>query len=368
MRILLTTDVVGGVWNYTVTLVRELTDRGHRCAVAVIGDPEASRLAELPHGVEAFSRDARLEWMPDGLADVEPTTRWLEGLAAEWRPDIVHLNQFTYAPGDFPAPVIVVAHSDIFSWFAEVEDRTAPEEWAPYREAVRRGIDAADVVVAPTAYQSGLLARHYGRSAVRVIHNGTRPPVLDESAPPPSSRSMILVAGRAWDEAKGVALLESALEELGDDAPAVHLVGPLEGPAGERADVEHLVTHGEVDAATMDRFYASTRLYVAPSLYEPFGLSPLEAAGHGCALLLTGIGSFRELWTGTAELFDPPTPHVLANQLRSVLEDPAALDEQAARAMERARTRFTAERMADRYEALYVEVTGAPAAPMSGVG
>ncbi len=368
MRILLTTDVVGGVWRYTVTLVRELTDRGHTCAVAVLGDPEEARMTELPECVDAFSRKLRLEWMPDGLADVDPTTRWLESVAADWRADIVHLNQFAYAAGVFPAPVVVVAHSDMLSWYAEVQERTPPEEWGPYKAMVRRGIDAAGVVVAPTAYQSGLLARHYGRSAVRVIHNGTRLPQLDGSAPPPSSRSMVLVAGRAWDEAKGVALLDRAIDDLGTDAPAVHLVGPMEGPAGERMEVEHLITHGEVDAATMDRFYANTRLYVAPSLYEPFGLSPLEAAGHGCGLLLTGIGSFRELWTGAADFFDPPTPRVLANRLRGVLEDPAALDEQAARALERARARFTAGRMADRYEALYAELTGAAVGPTGDAG
>lgn len=358
MRILLTTDVVGGVWRYTVTLVRELTDRGHACAVAILGDPDEGKLAELPEGVETFSSRFSLEWMPGGVAEVEPATEWLVERAGEWRPDVVHLNQFAYAVGDYAAPVIVVAHSDVLSWFAEVRAQSAPADWSTYRDVVREGLRAADVVVAPTAYQSGLLARHYGRSAVRVIHNGIRLRATDTPASPPSERPLVLVAGRAWDEGKGIAVLDRAIDEMGDAAPSVHLVGPLSGPGGEHIEVEHLETHGEVDAATMERFYTNTRLYVAPSLYEPFGLSPLEAAGHGCALLLSGIGSFRELWTGAAGFFDPPTPHVLANRLRSILEEPEPLDEQAKLARQRARQRYTAERMADRYEALYQEITG----------
>lgn len=353
MRILLTTDVVGGVWRYTVTLVRELSRRGHACAVAVIGEPGEDRLAELPAGVEAFSRDLRLEWMPDGLDHIDAGTQWLVERARDWKPDLVHLNQYGYAVGDFPAPVMVVAHSDVLSWFDEVRGEPAPDAWRPYTEAVRAGIEAADMVVAPTAYQSGGLARHYGRTAVRVIHNGTEPPRLQPGAPPASARSLVLVAGRAWDEAKGIDLLDEAVAELGDDAPNVHLLGPLEGPSGERREASHLVRHGEVDGATMDRFYANTRLYVGPSLYEPFGLSPLEAAGHGCGLLLSGIGSFRELWTDAAAFFDPLVPSVLASRLRAVLNDPATLDDLAARGLERARHRYTAARMTDQYEQLY---------------
>lgn len=365
MRILFSTDVVGGVWRYTVTLVRALSRRGHSCAVAALGSPDEERLRELPDGVETFSRGLRLEWMPGGVEDVEAGTEWLVELARDWHPDVVHLNQFGYAVGDFPAPVMVVAHSDVLSWFEEVRGEPAPEEWSAYRSAVRAGIMAADVVVAPTAYQSGWLARQYGRSAVRVIHNGTELPPETPDLPPASARSLVLVAGRAWDEAKGIALLDRAVGQLGEGAPAVHLVGPLRGPGGAAREVEHLVTHGEVAPATMSRFYRNTRLYVGPSLYEPFGLSPLEAAGHGCGLLLSGIGSFRELWTGAAEFFDPLTPTILAHRLSAALEDPTGLDDCAARALARARARYTAARMADQYESLYEKLTAAAPGPVS---
>lgn len=361
MRILLTTDVVGGVWGYTLTLVRELVDRGHDCAVAVLGEPTEERLATLPEEVEKFQRHLRLEWMPGGLEDVGLGTAWLVETAAEWGADVVHLNQFAYSAGDYTAPVLVVAHSDVLSWLAEVTGEGAAEdrsgEWAEYREAVRRGLAAADGIVAPTAYQAERVARQYGPWAVRVIHNGIRPPALDADLLPASERPLVLVAGRGWDEAKGVGLLDRALEIMGDDAPSVHMVGPLHGPAGERLDVSRLVTHGEVDPTTMERFYTNTRLYVGPSVYEPFGLSPLEAAGHGCGLLLSGIGSFRELWTGAADFFEPLEPEVLAESLAATLADSGRLDERAGQALERARQRYSAARMSEEYETLYRELS-----------
>ncbi len=358
MRILLTTDTVGGVWRYTDTLVRELLERGHSCAIAVLGELSDERAASLPTDVEVVSQALALEWMPDPGQDLERGTEWLERVAARWRPDVIHLNQFAYAVGRFDAPVLVTAHSDVRSWFVDVQGVDPPPAWDAYTKLVRAALTAASAVVAPTAYQSGRLAQHYGRTAARVIHNGIRPPDVPRDEVRASHRPMVLLAGRAWDEAKGVAVVEQALERMGDQAPSVHLVGPLEGPAGERAVVNRLIAHGEVPGAAMDRFYQNTRVYIGSSLYEPFGLSPLEAAAHGCALLLSGIGSFRELWTDAASFFEPGSAADLAVRLENLLEDAQQLNEQAWQARIRARTDYTAAHMADRYEALYFELTG----------
>jgi glycogen synthase len=359
MRIFLTTDLIGGVWRYTVTLVEELTARGHTCAVAVLGAPSEEQVKELPAGVEVMSRDLRLEWMPDATADLETGTAWVSGAARQWGAELVHLNHFAYALGVFEVPVVVVAHNDLRSWFADVRGIEAPAGWDDYTELVRAGLRAADAVVAPTAYQSGRLAQHYGRTAARVIHNGIHLPAERPEATPASRRPLVLVAARAWDEAKGIALLDEALELLGEDGPSVHLVGPTEGPAGAQVRVRNLVPHGEVPGDAMARFYHNAGVYIAPSLYEPFGLTPLEAAGHGCALLLSGIGSFRELWYGAATFFEPRSAPDLALRLTNLLEDGPALDAQAQEGRARALAAYGAERMADRYEALYHELTGA---------
>lgn len=356
MRILITTDVLGGVWPYTSSLVRGLADEGHACLVAILGEPSAAQLASLPAGVEHAARDLRLEWMPDADEDVAAAGDWLRELAGRWRPDVIHLNQFAYAAEPFDAPTVVVAHSDVRSWFGEVEGCAAPEEWDEYGQLVRRGLAAATSVVAPTAYQSGLLLRHYGRGADAVIHNGVAPPSV---APLPSAscRPGLMTAGRAWDAAKAVWVLDDALELLGDDPPLAQLAGALDGPSGESYAPVRIEPLGRMNRAAMDRLYAGTGLYVGTSVYEPFGLAPLEAALHGCVLVLSDIGSFRELWTGCAEFYSAGNPASLAGALRRVLDDPVAADELARSAHERARTRYTADRMRGRYLELYEDLS-----------
>ncbi|HEX2190494.1 MAG TPA: glycosyltransferase family 4 protein [Longimicrobiaceae bacterium] len=363
MRIFLTTDTVGGVWDHTVTLARELHDAGHEVLVAVLGEPRDERLAHLPEGVEVTWRRYRLEWMPDAAEDVAAAGAWLRRTADLWEADVVHLNQMAYAVEEFAAPVLVAVHSDTLSWFGETLGTEAPAGFNAYRRWVRAGIAAADAVVTPTAYQAELTARHFGRGADRVIHNGVHAPAGE---PPTRSGMLVVSAGRAWDRAKGAAVLDRAAGILGGlmgpAAPPVHLLGETVAPHGERFTAEHLVAHGRVERAEVDAWLGRATVYVGASLYEPFGLAPLEAALHGCALVLSDIGSFRELWKGCAVFFPPGDAEALANAVLQLRHDPGRCAGLAAGARTRALRRYTAKRMAAEYAALYQEMAAAHAA------
>jgi glycogen(starch) synthase len=357
VRILVTTDTVGGVWTYALTLVGALSERGHACFLAMLGEPSDEQLESLPADVEWEAAGFPLEWLPTATgADIAGATRWLQRLVRRWNADVAHLNQFAYAAEPLGAPAVVVAHSDVFSWFREVRDAEPGPEWEPYQRWVRAGLLGADAVVSPTCYQSRMLARHYGRAADRVIHNALAPRVAPAGRAA-SSRPWVFAAGRAWDEAKGIAVLDEALRRLGARAPSAHLAGSLDGPAGERYVPRRLNAHGQVTREAMDRLYGNASLYIATSLYEPFGLAPLEAAGHGCALLLADIGSFRELWDDAAAFVPPGSPDALAAEIEALMEDPARLDGLAAAAAARAAERYTAERMVEEYCGLYARLT-----------
>jgi glycosyltransferase involved in cell wall biosynthesis len=97
-------------------------------------------------------------------------------------------------------------------------------------------------------------------------------------------------------------------------------------------------------------------VYVAPSRYEPFGLAPLEAALHGCALVLSDIGTFRELWDGCAEFFPSGDALALAQAIRRVCNDDARRERLARAAATRAARRYTAKRMASEYIGLYQQM------------
>jgi glycogen synthase len=357
MRILLTTDTAGGVWDHVVTLARELHRSGCEVLVAALGTPRRAGLARLPAGVQVVARAYRLEWMAGAEADVAAAAAWLRELAGLWGADVVHLNQLTYSALSFPAPVVVAVHSDVGSWWRAVHREDPPAVLGPYLSGVLAGLRGADAVVAPTAWQAEQVLRDYGVTVDRVIPNGAEVPPGD---PLPREGRLALSVGRLWDRGKGADVLDAAIGVMGDAAPPVHFLGDVEGPGGERFVPRHGVVHGRLEREAVDGWMRRAGVYVAPSRYEPFGLAPLEAALHGCALVLSDIGSFRQLWSGCAEFFSPGDAGALAGVLRRLLDDPERRAHRAAAARARALRRYTAARMAGAYLRLYRSLAGAP--------
>ena len=96
-------------------------------------------------------------------------------------------------------------------------------------------------------------------------------------------------------------------------------------------------------------------IFVSPARYEPFGLTVLEAARAGCALVLSDIPTFRELWSGAALFVDPSRPDELAAALRYLAENAGVLEAMQQAAKARARLYSldsTVGAYADLYESL----------------
>src|SRR5690606_30672560 len=176
MRIFMSADTVGGVWNYTLELARGLIEAGDEVVVAAMGGrlsaDQRQAVAAIP-GLTVHDSALRLEWMASPWTDLERAAGWLLALADTVEPDVVHLNHYAHGALDWPAPSLVVAHSCVYSWHQAVRGCLPESRWNRYREVVRRGLRGADLVAAPTMAMLVDAARYYGpfRSA-RVIHNG----------------------------------------------------------------------------------------------------------------------------------------------------------------------------------------------------
>jgi glycosyltransferase involved in cell wall biosynthesis len=97
---------------------------------------------------------------------------------------------------------------------------------------------------------------------------------------------------------------------------------------------------------------ARASIYALPARYEPFGLSALEAALSGCALVLGDIPSLREVWGEAATYVDPDDADALTAAIARLASDDTLRDERARLARERG-TRFGAAAMTERYLDLY---------------
>src|SRR5690606_36486926 len=107
-------------------------------------------------------------------------------------------------------------------------------------------------------------------------------------------------------------------------AAPVTIAGPLDGPGpGERVELAHARSLGRLGADEIRAWLARAQVYASSALYEPFGLGVLEAAQAGCALALSDIPTFRELWDGAAVLVDATSPQAFAATFDALLGDPS---------------------------------------------
>jgi glycosyltransferase involved in cell wall biosynthesis len=358
LRVLMTADTLGGVWTYALALADGLARHGVRVDLASMGrlpTPEQrARAARVP-GLSLHAREFRLCWMDDPWDDLLTAADWLGELAERVRPDLVHLNDFGHAAMRWPAPVLLVAHSCVFSWWRAVHGSEPPRAWDGYRALVRLGLSRADRLVTPSGALREALAACYGPLPdCRVIPNGiAEPTAIAGTAKAP----LVLASGRLWDQGKNIGALALAARDL--PWPVV-VAGDWTGPDGAVAELPNLVLTGPLEAEELARWYARASIFALPARYEPFGLGPLEAAQRGCALVLGDIPSLREVW-GDAALYVPPDDWgALHAILDGLIRDPDQRRAWAARARQRAHE-YGLARMTRGYLAAYRELCPAAA-------
>lgn len=356
MRVLMSADAVGGVWTYALDLAHELAVLGIGVDLAVLGpSPSPAQVAEaaaVPGLALHDSGGARLEWMDEPWDDVERSGQWLLALAETLRPDLVHLAGYAHGALPFPAPVVVVAHSCVVSWWRAVHGGPPPPRYDEYRRRVTAGLRAADLVVAPTPGMLDELVRCYGpvgRSLV--IANGRRGDLFRADPLAPRDE-VVLAAGRLWDPAKGLEALDRAARGL---PWPVEVAGERRRPAATGAGT---VVAGaarllgrlapEALAARMRR----AAIFAAPARYEPFGLGILEAGLAGCALVLGDIPTLRQTWQDAARFVPPGDARRLRGALGELVAAPDERQRLAVAAERRARS-LDAATMAARYVQTY---------------
>lgn len=355
MRILITSDACGGVGVHAEALAAGLRRLGHAVRVIPFGGPEA-----------AFP----LEWMTP--ADGEPGLRRLQaGLdrarahlaaaAAAWQPDVLHANQFALAGAAPPVPTLLGVHSDVISWWRWVQQEPPPadayHQW--YRALARGALTTAEAVVAPSRACADDIAAQFGYTGAHVIYNGALDGSQDggPGGGGDGPREAVAVTiGRAWDDAKGLDLLRQRALPC-----PVWIAGPWQqagGSAGhpQAGAAPGLCRLGPVAHHDIAALLARAQVYVAPSLYEPFGLAPLEAAFAGCALLLSDIASFREIWEDAAVYFHARDAGDLARQLARLVERPADCRAWGEKARARACGRYGLMPMAVAYARFYEQM------------
>ncbi len=199
-----------------VSWLISLTRRGHEVVLVSFGQMPDDRQTESlrgMRGIEYFPTAFRLEWMQGCREELDASNEFLLQLIAEKQPELLHFNQFCYGALDTPIPKLVVAHSDVWSWWVAVHGETPRERWTDeYRKVVAKGVKGADMVVGVTRWMLEQVDNYYARpKQQRIVHNG-RSATRFEFAE--GKRLGAITVGRIWDAGKQISLLRECADVL----------------------------------------------------------------------------------------------------------------------------------------------------------
>jgi glycosyltransferase involved in cell wall biosynthesis len=350
LRLLLVTDAVGGVWVYSLELARALAPLGVETVLAVMGPSPGAKQREQASGLKLIDTGLPLDWLETSPSELRRAGEALASLARIEGVDVVQTNSAALlADARFDQPCVAVQHSCVASWWATVKGTTLPYSFAWRRELVECGLNRAATVVAPSIAFAAETARIYDLNApVIAVHNGRRPAL----APASPQGDFVLTASRLWDEGKNVATLDAAAKRISVPFEAA---GPEYGPNGARIELRHMRGLGEVGSTRLASLLAARPIFASAALYEPFGLSVLEAAHAGCALVLSDIPTHREMW-GRAAIFVPARDEsAFASAIEDSLSDPDERQQLGQLARARAQL-YTPERMGRAMSDIYARI------------
>jgi len=366
---------LGGSARYTVGLLRGLSELELSQPVTVLCNEHAvDRMVWLPRekGLKfrrlplVVGRSFASRGLALGLAGAfpRPATRWL------WfgRKAVVHYPLTVPLPRAKP-PTVVTLH--------DLQHHDLPGQWSKAgrlwrRLAYDRAAREATTVVTCSEFSKRRICAALGIDPSRVFwaHHGVetdrfnpkRTAFLDGSVAERHGlpgRFLLYPAG-FWPHKNHARLFEALAQTADRRTPllltgsATPLLDELEQLSGRLGLLRRVYYLGFVRDRELPALYRLATAVVFPSLYEGFGLPPLEAMACGCPVASSRAGALAEVIGDAALELDPHDPSQMANAIDRLLEDQQLREQLAARGLERARSfswRRSAELHLDAYSA-----------------
>jgi alpha-1,3-rhamnosyl/mannosyltransferase len=277
-------------------------------------------------------------------------------------PDLYHSLALSY-PAPANRPAVYTIH-DLPP--ARFEDEGRVPRWA--KQAAQR----AEAIMTPSAFAKRELVELLDLvpERVHVIPYGCETEEFNADVQPADENILrrhsltkpFLIYSGGFTRRKNVRALLTAWKSVAESFPEhqLALAGPKERLAEIAADVgaPRVVVLGYLERSELRSLMKAAELLVYPSIYEGFGLPPLEAMAMGVAVVAVDAGAIPEVTGDAALLAADGNPESLAHVIRTALQNESLRQDLQARGPGRA-AKFSWKSHADRVLDLYRQVLSA---------
>lgn len=348
-----------GVGTYIRNVVRTLGRLDHENQFLLIGSPaKVEEIGSLPpnfHTVALFAPDRSVQ----GYREFRTALKRLDC-------DLVHIPNLFSVPRLLPCPYVMTVH-DVLQHMSRAREQTG--FWRSLHfQMTKRVLGGAARIFAVSNFTRNEIEKLFEipPDRVEVVYNAIDERFLHGHASA-ADRDLIarryqvtypflLYAGRVSPHKNVVRTIEafSALKTelerdqaypdlkliiIGDDLSGNPDLRRTVVRSGVQNDVRFL---GFVPIEVLRIFYDAAKIFVFPSLYEGFGLPPLEAMAHGTPVVTSNVSSLPEVVGNAAVLVNPENVFEIMRALHRVLMDQPLRDRMKERGYQQA-ARFSWE-------------------------
>ncbi|MEY2413954.1 MAG: hypothetical protein QOD84_2560 [Acidobacteriaceae bacterium] len=364
-----------GVGTYTRNVVRALGRLDVKNEYFLFGAPQkVSEIGFLPpnfHAVPLLHGENTIK----GYFECRATLRRLNC-------DLVHIPHLFWMPRNLPCPYVMTVH-DVLEHMYRAHDGSSVRRSLHFH-LTKRALKGAARILAVSNFTKTEIEKLFNipSQCIEVAYNAIDARFLhghaDEaeremlSARYQVKNPFLLYAGRISPHKNLVRIIEafSALkaellkQDLYPDLKLIIIGDELSKHpdlrrtvirGGVQNDVRFL---GFVPIEILRIFYDAAKIFVFPSLYEGFGLPPLEAMAHGTPVLTSNASSLPEVVGNAAVMVNPENVFEIMRGLHRVLIDPAVRERLKQRGYEQAK-KFSWDDSARKILSVYEEVASA---------
>jgi glycosyltransferase involved in cell wall biosynthesis len=314
----------------TETYAREVLGR-------LASAPELELTSFLPRrGQRTLGEIGREVVVPavNGGASTQARLRSMAVGALPWRRRLLAEMDLAFYP--FTAPVPIPKGFPFVLTLHDVQHLDMPEFFPAAERLLRRftydmAARRADMVITVSEFCRSRIVERLGVASSRV---SVVPLGVSEAFRPgrEERQDFVLYPARRWPHKNHARLIE-AMSLVRRQHPGLRLV--LTGGGPDLDDVPDWVDQrGYVSEPDLADLYRRARCMVFPSLYEGFGMPPLEAMASGCPVASSSAGSLTEVCGDAAIMFDPYQPEAIAEGIVSAIDQ---VNELVARGIKRVR-------------------------------
>jgi len=317
-----------GLGRYSHNLLNSMSSLNNIHDFVVFGSKKfASEIIDLP----------KVKFVPvdDSYYSLKEQTLFLRSLLRE-KMDLMHFLHFN-APVFYRRPFVVTIH-DLTRFFFPAQKNTSHfHQWA-YEEVFRSAVIHSQGIISVSECTKSDLIRYFPQvnDRVDVIYEGVNTNIFnprrgeneeDDLKGLGIDSSYLLFVG-VWMNHKNIFRLLEAFKEVVENGYQGKLVITGKGRVHDinvsqiisKLDLNsRVILPGNVSDSLLAVLYRNADIFVFPSLYEGFGLPPLEAMACGTPVVASGVSSIPEILGDAAEYFDPLNSNDISNAIIKVI-------------------------------------------------